>query len=117
MITVCKKRHPGKSIKLAATHRAAADLVEVGAAHVEPFRLLQVNSLARRFAAGELVMLIRSGCRSPFFLPHALNRLGETGQQLYDHVPHPSNHQKVLQTTRFRYVLTMVLRPSPRIKI
>ena len=43
MITVRIKRHPKITIKLAATHRGAADFVEVSAAHVEPFRLLQVN--------------------------------------------------------------------------
>ena len=44
-------------------------------AQVEPFKIIKVNSLARRFAAGELVWLIRSGCRSQFFLPpYALNR-------------------------------------------
>ena len=31
------------TIKPAATHRGAADFVEVSAAHVEPFRLLQVH--------------------------------------------------------------------------
>ena len=50
MITVCKKRHPEITIKPAATHRGAADFVEVSAAHVEPFR------------SGELVRFIRSGC-------------------------------------------------------
>ena len=35
-------------INLAATHRGAADFVQVGPAYVEPFRLLQVDGRAAR---------------------------------------------------------------------
>ena len=45
--------------------------------------------------------------------PFGLNMPGgveaERVKEKRDHVPHPSNHQNVLQTERFRHILTMVL--------
>jgi hypothetical protein len=58
-----------------------------------------------------------SGITGQLCLRWELSRLRQTDQILQDHVPRPSNHQKVLQTIRFQYVLAMVLRPGPRTKI
>ena len=44
MITVCKKRHPEKSITLAATHSATRDLSLKSPAHVEPLKIIKVDA-------------------------------------------------------------------------
>ena len=40
---VYSKRHPKKTINLAATHRGARYLVQISAAHVEPLKIIQVG--------------------------------------------------------------------------
>ena len=45
------------------------------------------------------------------------SRLGQASRMLWDHAPRPTNDQKLVRMTRFRYVLIMVLRPGPTIEI
>ena len=44
MITVCKKRHPEKTIKPPATHWGSRDLVQFSPAHVEPLKIIKVDA-------------------------------------------------------------------------